>query len=87
MIRFGETSAIGEAATMARTILVGLVRGRAYSAARPTLWVKEIWGGVLHELPEVQVLPKGWFALHFAKEAYTDFVLGRYGTLRWHRSC
>jgi len=79
-IQFGETSAIGEAAKMANTILVGHVRGRAYSATRLTLWVKEIWGGVLKELPEVQVLPRGWFALHFAKENYTDLILARY----WH---
>jgi len=58
-IRFGETSAIREAAYMASTVLVGHVRSKAYSDTRLTLWVKEIWGGLLKELPEVQVLPKG----------------------------
>lgn len=66
-IRFGETSAIGEAAIMAIIILVGHVHGRAYSATQLTQWVKEIWRDILKELPEVQVLPRGWFALHFAK--------------------
>jgi len=79
-ICFGDTSAIEEAAIMVSTILVGHVRGRVYSVTRLTQWVKEIWGGVLKELPEVQALPRGWFALHFAKENYTDLVLARY----WH---
>lgn len=65
---------------MANTILVKHVRGRAYSATHLTLWVKEIWGGVLKELPEVQILPRGWFSLHFTKENYIDLVLARY----WH---
>lgn len=56
-IRFGDTSAIGEAAVMVRTVLVGHVRGRAYSANRLTQWVKEIWGALLKELSEVHVLP------------------------------
>jgi len=77
-IGFGETSAIGEEAFMASTILVGHVHGRAYSAKRITLWVKEIWGGLFKELPKVQVLLRGWFALDFTKENYTDFVLARY---------
>lgn len=79
-ICFGESTTIGEVAYMASTVLVGHVRGRAYSADRLTLWVREIWGSMLKELPEVQVLPKGWFALHFAKANYTDLILARY----WH---
>ena len=79
-IRFGETSAIGEAAVMARTVLVGHVRGRAYSANRLSKWVKEIWGALLKELSDVHVLPQGWFSLHFAKEVYTDLVLAKH----WH---
>lgn len=66
-IRFGETSAIGEFAIMALTVLVGHVRGQAYSANTLSQWVKEIWGGLLMELPEVHVLPRGWFSLHFEK--------------------
>lgn len=79
-IRFGETSAIGEFAIMARMVLVGHVRGWAYSANRLSQWVKEIWGGILMELPEVHVLPRCWFSLHFLKENYMDLVLARY----WH---
>lgn len=79
-ISFGESSDIGEAAVMARTILVGHVQGHVYSANRLTQWVKEIWGALLKELPEVHVLPRGWFSLHFAKEVYTDLVLAKY----WH---
>jgi len=79
-IKFGETSSIGEAAIMASTVLVGHVRGRTYSANRLTQWVRDIWGGILKELPEVHVLPKGWFSLHFAKENYTNLVPSRY----WH---
>lgn len=33
---------------------------------------------MLKDLPEVQVLPRGWFSLHFAKGNYTDLVLARY---------
>jgi len=52
---------------MALTVLVGHVRGQAYSANTLSQWVKEIWGGLLMELPEVHVLPRGWFSLHFEK--------------------
>lgn len=65
---------------MASTMLIGHVRGRAYSANRLTQWVREIWGGLLKELHEVHVLPRVWFSLHFKKENYTDLVLARY----WH---
>lgn len=40
--------------------------------------IKEIWGGLLKQLPEVQVLPRGCFSLHFAKENYTDLFLAKY---------
>lgn len=79
-ISFGDPSTFGEAVSMARTVLVGHVRGRAYTASRLTQWVKEIWGALLKELPEVHVLPRGWFSLHFTKEDYTDLVLAKY----WH---
>jgi len=58
-IRFGEASILGDFAIMASTVLVGHVRGRAYSAKRLSQWVKEIWGGMLIDLPEVHVLPRG----------------------------
>lgn len=77
-ISFGESSAIGVVALMASTVLVEHVCGRAYYAIRLTPWVCEIWGDLLKELPEVQILPRGWFSLHFAKENYTDLVLTRY---------
>jgi len=37
-------------------------------------------GKYTKDLPEVYVLPKGWFALHFPKENYADLVLAKY----WH---
>lgn len=37
-------------------------------------------GENLHKLTEVQILQRGWFALHFALEEYTNMVLARY----WH---
>jgi len=79
-IRLGEASAISDLAIMASTVLVGHIRGRAYSEKKLSHWVKEIWGDLLLELLDVHVLPRGWFSLQFSKESYTNLVLARY----WH---
>lgn len=79
-IRFSEGLSMGEVAEKANFVLVGYVRGRDYSMERLILWVQEIWGNTLKELLEVQILPRGWFALQFSKEEYTNLVLARY----WH---
>lgn len=79
-ITFGEDIPMGEVVDKANRVLVGHVQGRAYSATRLTNWVQEIWGGILQELPEVQSLARGWFALHFSKAEYTDLILAKY----WH---
>lgn len=71
---------MGEVADKARKVLVSRVRRRTYTTERWGLWVKEIWGQIFIQLPEVQVLPQGWFALHFAMEEYTNMALARY----WH---
>lgn len=47
---------------------------------RLTKWVEEIWGNLLRDLPEVHILPRGWFSLHFSKEDYIDLVLEKF----WH---
>lgn len=65
---------------LARTVLVGHVQGRSFSADRLKLWVKEIWGTLFTEFPDVQELPRGWFSLHFVKEDHTNNVLAQY----WH---
>lgn len=65
---------------LARTMLVGHVRGRSYTVDRLMRWVKEIWGVLLTQVPEVEVLPRGWFSLQFANEEHTNAVLERY----WH---
>lgn len=79
-VAFGDPIDFEDSMALARSVLVGHVRGRTYSAKRLTLWVKEIWGDLLTELPEVQELPRGWFSLHFATEECTDTVLAQY----WH---
>lgn len=79
-IRLDEASTLDNIMDMANTVLVGHVRGRAYSAKQLSLWVKEVWGGVLSDLPEVHALPRGWFSLKFSNEAHTNLVLARY----WH---
>lgn len=65
---------------MARSVLVGHVRGRTFTVNRLIKWVEEIWGNLLKDLPEVHILPRGWFSLHFTKEDYIDLVLAKY----WH---
>lgn len=79
-IKFDESATLCDLMDMAKTVLVGHVQGRAYSAKRLSQWVKEVWGGVLFDLPEVHALPRGWFSLHFSKESHTNLVLARY----WH---
>lgn len=79
-ITFGEDIPMGEVVDKANIVLVGHVRGRAYSATRLSNWVHEIWDGILQELPEVQSLARGWFDLHFSKAEYIDMILDEY----WH---
>lgn len=79
-IAFGDSTDFGETMAMARTVLFGHVRGRTFSVGRLAQWVKEIWGALLIDLPEVHVLPRGWFSLHFANEGHSDLVLAKY----WH---
>lgn len=67
-----------EVADKARKILVGRVHGRTYMAEQLGLWVKKIWGQIFIQLPDVQILPRGWFALHFTLEEYTNMALARY---------
>lgn len=69
---------MGEVVTMASKVLVGRVRGHAYSAERLNLWVNEIWGNIFKDLPKVQTLPCGWFVPHFLQEEYTNWALTRY---------
>lgn len=79
-ITFGKDIPMGEVVDRSNRVLVGHVRGRAYSATRLTNWVQEIWGGILQELSEVQSLARGWFSLHFSRAEYTDLILAKY----WH---
>lgn len=69
-----------DALDMARKVLVGRVHGRNYSVERLHQWTMEIWGSLLKELPIFRVFARGWFALRFHREKYTDWILSRY----WH---
>jgi len=61
-------------------MLVGRVQGWKYSTPRLTQWIREIWGGILESLLEVDLLRRGWFSLTFNMPAQTDWVLKQY----WH---
>jgi len=65
---------------MATTILVGRVRGRNYSTARLKQWVAEIWSQHFVDFPFVQTFVRGWFALIFAREKHTNWLLSSF----WH---
>lgn len=71
---------MGEVADTTNKVLVGRVWGRAYSIAKLRLWVMEIWGHILTELPTITTLAPGWFSLSFLREDQTTWVLLRY----WH---
>ena len=60
---------------IAATMLVGKVRGWKYSAVRLRQWTGEIWGSSLDVLPEVTVLPKGWFSLTFSRPDQLEWAL------------
>lgn len=79
-ITFGEEAPLLDVMDTGRRVLVGRVRGRTYSVESLKLWVEEIWGTFFKELPEIKVLARGWFALHFHRPEYTHWVLSQY----WH---
>lgn len=60
--------------------LVGKVPGRNYTAARLKQWTAEVWGQHLANLPFVMTFVRGWFALRFAREDHTNWVLSSV----WH---
>lgn len=62
----------------AKKVLVGRIRGRKYTVERLRLWTEEIWGSLLKDLPIIHVLARGWFALRFHQEEYTDWILSRF---------
>lgn len=61
-----------------KKVLVGRIRGRNYTIERLRLWIEEIWGSLLKDLPIIHVLARGWFALRFHREEYTDWILSRF---------
>lgn len=71
---------MADAIDTARKVLVGQVRDRTYSVERLRQWTKEIWGTLLKELPAIKVLARGWFALHFHRAEYTEWILSQF----WH---
>lgn len=77
-LTFGEDVPMADVMDMARKVLVGRVRGRNYTVERLRQWTMEIWGSLLKELPVIRVLARGWFALRFHREEYTDWILSRY---------
>lgn len=79
-IIFGPEALLPDVMDAARKVLVGRVRGRTYTVERLKLWVEEIWGSLLTELPAIMVLSRGWFALHFHRPEYTQWILSQY----WH---
>jgi len=79
-VQIGDPSDFEESLVLARTTLVGHVRGRSFSAERLKAWANENWGGMFTVMPEVIELPRGWFSIHFAREEHTNTVLARF----WH---
>lgn len=79
-VQIGDPTNFEESLVLARTTLVGHVRGRSFSAERLRAWANEIWGGMFTVMPEVIELPRGWFSIHFAEEEHTNTVLARF----WH---
>lgn len=71
---------MADAIDIARKVLVGRVRGRTYSVEILQQWIKEIWGTLLKELRAIKVLERGWFALHFHRAEYTEWILSQF----WH---
>lgn len=64
-LKFGEGINMGEVVDTTGRVLVCRVQGSTYSTERLKLSVKEIWGNIFKDLPEVQKLARGWFTLHF----------------------
>ena len=79
-LKFGEGLNMGELVDIVGKVLLGRVQAHAYSTESLILWVKDIWGNIFKDLPEVQTLVRGLFALHFLQEDYTNCALARY----WH---
>lgn len=52
-LKFGEGLNMGEVVNTVGKVLVGRVKGRAYTAEHLNRWVKEIWGSTFKDLTEV----------------------------------
>lgn len=79
-LTFGEDFLMGDVSDMVMKVLVRRVQGRNYPVERLHHWTMEIWGSLLKELPFIRVLARGWFAIWFDREEYTDWILSHF----WH---
>lgn len=65
---------MGEVVDTMNRVLVGRVRGRTYYVACLHLWVMEIWGNFLKELPTIMNLAQGWSQISQGGIHHLDFV-------------
>ena len=62
---------------MASFTMVGKIIGKNCSMAVIENWIKDVWADELGEVPKLEGLTRGWFALNFTQQAHVIWVLER----------
>ena len=62
---------------MASFTMVGKIIGKNCSMTVIENWIKNSWAEELGEVPELEGLMWGWFALNFTQQAHVNWVLER----------
>ena len=57
--------------------MVGKIIGKNCSMTVIENWIKNSWAEELGEVPELEGLTQGWFALNFTQQAHVNWVLER----------
>ena len=62
---------------MASLTVVGKIIGKNVSIPVIENWMKNFWVEHLGEIPELEGLTRGWFALNFTQQEHVSWVLAR----------
>lgn len=73
----GVDISIDEVMEATKTILVGRVKGRNFSANYISKWTNTEWKEAPGKPMEIQALAKGWFSPKFEKKDHLEWVLAR----------
>ena len=73
----GEDIRWSQILQMASFTMVGKIIGKNCSMTVIENWIKDVWADELEEVPELEGLMRGWFALNFTQQEHLIWVLER----------